>query len=115
MELIMPFIVTTEDTLYLSSSLNTTEHATQRLEQRGISKKQMMLAFKYGRVIHSRRAVYHVVGKKEIAMYSHIEPELKNMDGIQLVMSSDDTVLTVYRNKDLRKIRPYKHNHKHLH
>lgn len=74
-----------------------------------------MLAYKYGRVIHSRRAVYHVIGNKEIKKYGDIEPELKKMNGIQLVMSSKGTVLTTFRNKDLRKVRPYKHNHKHLH
>ena len=74
-----------------------------------------MLAYKYGRVIHARRAVYRVIGNKEIEKYGSIEPELKNMNGIHLVMSSKGTVLTTFRNKDLRKVRPDKHNHKHLH
>lgn len=74
-----------------------------------------MLAYQYGRVIHSRRAVYHVIGNKEIKKYGGIVPELKNMNGVQLVVSANGTVLTAFKNKDLRKVRPYKHSHKHLH
>lgn len=75
----------------------------------------MILVFQYGRVIHARWAIYHVVGNKEIEKYGSLEPELKVMNGIQLITSSHGTVLTAFRNKDLRKVHPFKHSHKHLH
>jgi hypothetical protein len=56
-----------------------------------------------------------VVGNKEIEKYGSLEPELKVMNGIQLITSSHGTVLTAFRNKDLRKVHPFKHSHKHLH
>jgi hypothetical protein len=111
----MAFILKENDRLYVLPELTNSQHAQIREGQRGISQKQVVLAFKYGRVIHARRAVYHVIGKKEIDKYVSIEPELKNMNGIQLVMSVNGTILTVFRNKDLRKVRPFKHSHKHLH
>jgi hypothetical protein len=111
----MAFILKENDRLYVLPELTNSQHAQIRESQRGISHKQIVLAYQYGRVIHSRRAVYHVIGKKEIEKYGSIEPGLKKMNGIQLVMSSSGTVLTAFRNKDLRKVRPFKHSHKHLH
>jgi hypothetical protein len=111
----MTFILQEKDTLHVIPGLTNSKHAELRESQRGISQKQILLAYKYGRIIHARRATYYVIGIKEINKFGLIEPELKTMNGIQLVVSSDGTLLTVYRNKDLRKIRPYKHCHKHLH
>ncbi|MEL7308192.1 hypothetical protein CWC26_00995 [Pseudoalteromonas sp. S4488] len=111
----MTFIVKEQDRFFVVPDLKNSQHAQIREGQRGISKKQVMLAYQYGRVIHSRRATYYVIGNKEIEKYGSIEPELKAMNGIQLVMSSNGTVMTAFRNKDLRKIRPFKHSHKHLH
>ena len=111
----MTFILQDKNNICVIPSLTNSRHAKLREDQRGISQRQIMLAYKYGRIIHSRRASFHVIGKKEVEMYGSIDPELKEMNGIQLVVSSNGTLLTVYRNKDLRKIRPYKHSHKHLH
>lgn len=111
----MAFILKDNDRLYVAPELTNSLHAKLREGQRGISQKQVLLAFKYGRVIHARRAVYHVIGNNEIEKFGSLEPELKNMNGIQIVTSSQGTVLTAFRNKDLRKIRPFKHSHKHLH
>ena len=111
----MAFILQEKDNICVVPSLTNSRHAKLRKDQRGISQRHIMLAYQYGRIIHSRRASYYVIGKKEIETYGSIEPELIEMNGIQLVVSTNDILLTVYRNKDLRKIRPYKHNHKHLH
>ncbi len=111
----MTFVLKENNRLHVLPELTNSQHAQIREKQRGISQKQVLLAYQYGRMIHSRRAVYHVIGNKEIEKYGLIEPELKEMNGIQLVMSSNGTVLTAFRNKDLRKVRPFKHCHKHLH
>jgi len=111
----MTFVLKENDRLYVLPELTNSQHAQIREAQRGISPKQVVLAYQYGRLIYSRRAIYHVIGSKEIQKYGSIEPELKAMNGVQLVMSSNGTILTAFRNKDLRKVRPFKHNHKHLH
>ncbi len=90
-----------------------TSHASVRMHQRGLCERQIELALLYGRKIHARRAVFHVIGRKEIARFGELDPEL---NGIQVVTSSDhSTVLTAYRNHDLRAIRPTKRKHRHMH
>jgi hypothetical protein len=111
----MAFVLKENDRLYVVSGLTNSQHAQMREGQRGISQKQVVLAYQYGRVIHSMRAVHHVIGNKEIEKYDSVEPELNAMNGIQLVTSSHGTVLTAFRNKDLRKVRLFKQSHKHLH
>ncbi len=73
----MAFILKENDRLYVLPELTNSQHAQIREGQRGISHKQVVLAYQYGRVIHSRRAVYHVIGNKEIEKFGSIEPELK--------------------------------------
>lgn len=99
-----------------SDYLELSEHASHRMCQRGLHDWQIELVLKYGRKIHSRRAVFHVVGRKEIQKYGAKIPELKELDGIQVVTDSGNlSILTVYRNHDLRGIRPNKRRHRHLH
>jgi hypothetical protein len=102
----MTFIIREEDSIHVIPGLTNSKHAELRESQRGISPKKILLAYKFGRIIHARRATYYVIGIKEIDKYGLIEPELKAMNGVQLVTSLNGTLLTVYRNKDLRKIRP---------
>lgn len=46
------------------------DHAQQRCSQRGLSEHHIKMAFRYGRTIHSRRAVFKVIGRKEIERYA---------------------------------------------
>lgn len=93
-----------------------TEHARQRMNQRGVSEQAVELALQFGRKIHSRHALFHVIGKKEINKLGDQHPELKELDGVQVLTTEDsESVVTVYRNHDLRAIRPNKRKHRHLH
>ncbi len=93
-----------------------TDHARQRMDQRGISEGAVELALQFGRKIHARRTLYHVIGRKEIQKLGEQHPELKGLDGVQVLTSVDgESVITVYRNHDLRLIRPNKRKHRHLH
>ncbi|WP_417228309.1 DUF4258 domain-containing protein [Amphritea sp.] len=96
--------------------LELTEHARQRMNQRGVSEQAVELALQFGRKIHSRRALFHVIGKKEINKLGDQHPELKELDGVQVLTTEDsESIITVYRNHDLRAIRPNKRKHRHLH
>ncbi len=91
-------------------------HARKRMDQRGVSEQAVQLALSYGRKIYSRRTVFHVIGRKEIARHGKQVPELLALDGVQVITSLDQyTVVTVYRNHELRGIRPTKRKHRHLH
>lgn len=92
---------------YGKFDVNMSHHAQRRMSQRGISVHQVELALHYGRKVYSKGAVYRVIGKKEIARYADKEPELKKLDGLQvLVSSTSDKVITVYKNHDLSGIKP---------
>ena len=98
------------------SAFPLSNHAQQRMDLRGMSERKIELVLQYGRKIHSRRTLFHVIGRKEIARFSKQCPELKTLDGLHvLTVPENGTVLTVYRNHDLRQIRPNKRKHKHLH
>lgn len=91
-------------------------HAQQRMDLRGMSERDIELVLKFGRKIHSRRTVFHVIGRIEIKKYAAECPELKELDGLHvLTVPQKGTVLTAYRNHNLRHIRPSKRKHKHLH
>ncbi len=100
---------------YDTDTSKLTLHAEKRLDSRGLSSEALELALSFGRKIHARHALFHVIGKKEIQRFSDQIPELKELEGVQVVTSPDGVVLTAYRNRDLRSIRPTKRCQRHLH
>jgi hypothetical protein len=93
-----------------------TEHARKRMDQRGVKEDAIKLALQFGRKIYSRRALFLVIGHKEINKYGGQYPELKALEGLQVVVDVEShKVLTAYRSHDLRQIRPKKRKHCHLH
>ena len=93
-----------------------TEHGRRRMGQRGVKPEAVEFALKLGRKIYSRRALFFVIGKKEITKYGDQYPQLKQFEGLQVVTDVESNlILTVYRSHDLRQIRPNKRKHCHLH
>lgn len=93
-----------------------TEHARKRMEQRGVKEDALKLTLQFGRKIYSRRALFYVIGHKEIKKHGEQYPRLKALEGLQVVVDVESQkVLTVYRSHDLRQIRPKKRKHCHLH
>ena len=93
-----------------------TNHAKERMFARGFEANTIDIVLAFGRKIYSRGALFYVIGKKEIQRFQDKEPLIKHMEGIQVVAStSDDAIITVYRSKDLRSIRPTCHKHRHHH
>ena len=60
----------------LQLQVNLTDHAVQRMSQRGIAKNDVELVMDYGKEIFAKGAVYYVIGKKEIKKYGKQEPRL---------------------------------------
>ena len=92
-----------------------TYHAEMRMCQRGICADTLELILQFGRKIRSKGAIFYVIGKKEIQRYCQVEPKLRNMEGMQVLTTHEGTVITTYRNKNLRSIRPCARKHSHLH
>jgi hypothetical protein len=72
---------------------------------RGITATALDAALEYGRIVYTRGAVIHAIGRNEIARWSAAGIDLSAHDGIQVVCARDGTVLTVYRNRNFRRLR----------
>ena len=83
-----------------------TGHASKRMSVRGISDAAVLAALRHGRVVHARGAVIHAIGRKEISRSRRRGIDLSGYNGLQIVCTHDGTVLTAYRNRDFRSLRP---------
>jgi len=83
-----------------------TQHAQQRMDMRGFSSSDVKRVLLYGRRAHVRGAIIYAVGRKEIAQCTEFGIDLSDLDGLQVVCSNDGAIMTVYRNRDFRGLRP---------
>ncbi len=83
-----------------------TKHAFYQMNSRGLSPKAIAAAVNYGRVVHTRGAEIHAIGHKEVGLYERDGIDLSRFEGVQVVCSPDGSILTVYRNRDFRGLRP---------
>jgi hypothetical protein len=60
----------------------------------------------YGREIYTRNACICVVGQKEVQRCLRQGVDLSAYAGVHVVLASDGSVMTVYRNSVLRGLRP---------
>ena len=81
-------------------------HADRRMAQRRISAAAIELALDYGRTVYTRGAVVHAIGRNEIARWAELGIDLSPHDGLQVVCSADGAVITVYRDRNFRGLRP---------
>jgi hypothetical protein len=90
-----------------SSPFHLSRHAHKRMGARSISQVDLSMVFRYARIVHVRKARIFVVGRREVARWRHEGVDLSKLEGIHVVCAADnDTVITVYRNRDLRGLRP---------
>ncbi len=79
-----------------------TDHAQKRMQSRGITEDSVLAAVTFGRTFHARGAIIKVIGRKEIARYAD-QADLRELQGVHVVMSHDGSVLTTYRNRRFRR------------
>lgn len=83
-----------------------THHAAQRMDSRRISMAAVEQVLEHGRLVRSRGASIYVIGRKEVAFCQSRGVDLSDHEGIQVVCGKDGAIMTVYRNRDLRGLRP---------
>lgn len=83
-----------------------TAHARTQSFARRLPESSVLTALEYGRELHTRGAVLFVIGRKEVAKARREGMDISKCEGVHLVCSSDDHILTVYRNRNLRGLRP---------
>jgi len=93
-------------TINLQGEYNLTQHAWERMSGRGLSPTAISLVLDYGRAAQIRGAIIYVVGRKEVERYRQDGIELSPVEGVQVVCAESGAILTVYRNRDLRGLRP---------
>ncbi len=80
-------------------------HAFERMEQRNIGHEAIEVVLDFGREVYTRGAIVHAIGRREIEHSEREGINLSPYDGVQVVCSQDGTVLTVYRNRNFRRLR----------
>ena len=80
-------------------------HAYKRREQRGIQRKKIAHLLRFGRKTYQNGSIYYSIGRKEIRKYQHICQDLKQMNGLHLVMSPNGIIITIFKNKNFRIIK----------
>ena len=84
-----------------------THHAWARMSGRSIPPWAVDTVVRFGRVVHSRGAVFHVMGRREVeAERARGGLDLERLEGVHVVCSPrDGAVMTVYRNRDLKGLK----------
>ena len=84
--------------LYKERNMKLTSHAVKRASQRGINLWDMQMAHKYGKRMYRTGVMFIFLRRKDLP--SSIYNCSRKLDGITLlVCPKEDTVITVYRNK----------------
>ncbi len=83
-----------------------TAHAADRMSTRGLRAPAVTAALDHGRVVHIRGADIHAIGRREVASCKRDGIDLSRHEGVQVVCGPEGHVLTVYRNRDFRSLRP---------
>ena len=81
-------------------------HAQSRMGSRGISARAVIAVLTYGRVVYARGAHIHAIGRKEVQRFSQRGIDLSEYEGIQVVCRLNGSILTLYRNRNFRSLRP---------
>ena len=85
-----------------------TNHAWDRMHERGISNEAVFQTIAFGRISRGRGATIYAIGKKEVLKYSKKGIDLTSYEGVHVVMTRVGTISTVYRNLDMPKVKPRK-------
>ena len=85
-----------------------TKHAKVRMQQRGLSPEGISKVLRYGRVAYIRGARIYAIGRKEIDQLATHGVDLQLLDGAHVVCTHCGVVVTCYRNRSLRGLKPIK-------
>jgi hypothetical protein len=83
-----------------------TQHGRDRASARRLSPLMRQTVFDFGREVHTRGAVIYVVGNKEVTEAKAFSEDISEIEGWHIVCSRQGEIITAYRNRDLRGLRP---------
>ena len=79
---------------------------------RRLSSEAVQTVLMFGRVAYVRGAAVYAIGRKEVERFSKQGIDLGPYESIQVVCTPEGTILTVYRNRDFRGLRPYRRRYR---
>jgi hypothetical protein len=83
-----------------------TKHGAARLYARGLPLAQVRDVLEFGREVHTRGAVIHAVGRKEVEYAKLLAADIADLEGWHIVCSRQGAIIKAYRNRNLRGLRP---------
>lgn len=97
---------TVHSNLDTHSDYDVSRHAWQRMSGRGLSPEAIRRVINFGRFAYVRGATIYAVGRKEVERFERDGIDLSDVEGIQVVCSDSGVIMTAYRNRDFRGLRP---------
>ncbi|MDF1552531.1 MAG: DUF4258 domain-containing protein [Deferrisomatales bacterium] len=97
---------TVHNNLNIHSNYDVSRHAWERMSGRGLSPDAVRRVINFGRVAYVRGATIYAVGRKEVKRFERDGIDLSGVEGVQVVCSDSGLIMTVYRNRDFRGLRP---------
>lgn len=85
-----------------------TKHAKQQMDARRVPVEALAATLSFGRKVHIRGAVIHAIGKREARKWGRHGIDLSRFEGVQAVCSPGGAIMTVYRNRELSRLRPHR-------
>ncbi len=101
----MPATKNRFETYRIEGRFTLTHHAKERMAMRGLRADAIDAALAYGRVVYVRGTDIYAIGRKEIARYAEEGIDLSAYDGVQVVVTTNGAILTVYRNRSFNGLR----------
>ena len=86
-------------------SYSTTRHATERIAARRLQ-DGAAVALAFGRIVRTREAEIYVVGRRQVEIAATQGIDLHRFEGVQVVCGTNGQVITAYKNRDLRGLKP---------
>ena len=83
-----------------------THHAKQRMSQRRIPVEAVCAALDYGHVYRTRGAVIYGLNRRASDQCKKDGLAITKLDGLQVVCAEGGSILTVYRNRNFRSLKP---------
>ncbi|HDS29947.1 MAG TPA: DUF4258 domain-containing protein [Firmicutes bacterium] len=87
-------------------NLNFSNHALVRMQNRGVPFEGIWAAMEFGECSHIRGAVVYAIGRKEVALAKGEGFDLEKYMGIHVVCGEDGGIITVYRNRHMKDLKP---------
>lgn len=83
-----------------------TRHAEERMSQRRIPVEAVCAALDYGHVYRTRGAVIYALTRRAADQCRNDGSAITKLDGLQVVCGDSGSIVTVYRNRDFRSLKP---------